>query len=131
MVLTVLKLEINSWLSRCSTPRGPNTGLFHIGPTKVKAHKSFLFIEGSDKVFLCYGIRWPLLSYLHQQVTVYIYYLCALDTTLSYFFSLCFNALHSNKLSQSNFFENEKIISQFVRTSKVCDQNGGRVFETD
>ena len=32
--------------------------------------------------FLCNGIRLPLFSYLHQQFTVLINYLCALDTTL-------------------------------------------------
>ena len=41
---------IDSWLSRCSTARGSSTKLFHVGPTKVKAHKSFLFTGGSLKV---------------------------------------------------------------------------------
>ena len=35
-----------------------------------------------QELFLCNGIRWPLFSYLHQQFTVIINYLCALDTTL-------------------------------------------------
>ena len=38
-----------SRLSRCSTTRGSNTGLFRVDPTKVKARKSFLFTEGSLK----------------------------------------------------------------------------------
>ena len=41
---------INSWLSRCSTARGSDSGLSLGGPTKIKAHKSFLFAEGSLKV---------------------------------------------------------------------------------
>ena len=41
---------IYSQLSRCSTARGSSTGLSFVGPTKVKAHKSFLFTEGSLKV---------------------------------------------------------------------------------
>ena len=39
-------------LSRCSTDRGCNAGLFHVGPTEVKAGKSFLFTEGSQEVFI-------------------------------------------------------------------------------
>ena len=49
MDLTFL-IEIHSRLSRCSTARGSNTGLFQVGPTKVKARKSFLLTEGSLKV---------------------------------------------------------------------------------
>ena len=49
MDLTFL-IEIHSRLLRCSTARGSNTGLFQVGPTKVKARKSFLLIEGSLKV---------------------------------------------------------------------------------
>ena len=41
---------MNSWLSRCSTARGSSSGLSLGGPTKVKAHKFFLFTEGSLKV---------------------------------------------------------------------------------
>ena len=41
---------IHSWLLRCSTTRGPSTGLSLVGPTKVKARKSFLFTEGLLKV---------------------------------------------------------------------------------
>ena len=41
---------IYSQLSRCSTARGSISGLFLLGPTKVKAHKSFIFTEGSPKV---------------------------------------------------------------------------------
>ena len=37
-------------LSRCSTARGSSTGWSQVGPTKVKARKSFLFIEGSPEV---------------------------------------------------------------------------------
>ena len=39
-----------SRLSRCSTARGSNTGLSLVGPTKVKACKSFPFTEGYLKV---------------------------------------------------------------------------------
>ena len=38
---------IDSRLSRCSRARRSSTGLFYVGPTKVKACKSFLFTEGS------------------------------------------------------------------------------------
>ena len=62
-------LVMHSQLSRCSTARGYSTGLFCVGPTKVKACKSCLYQK----------------------------------------------------------FENEKIISQFVRTSKICDRNGGNI----
>ena len=31
-------------------------------------------------IFFCNGIRWPLFSYLNQQLTVLINYLCTLDT---------------------------------------------------
>ena len=41
---------INSWLSKCSTAWGFKTGLSLVGPTKVKACKSFLFTDGSLKV---------------------------------------------------------------------------------
>ena len=34
----------------CSTARGSSTGLTLVGPTKIKAGKSFLFIEGFLKV---------------------------------------------------------------------------------
>ena len=40
---------INSPLLRCSTARGSNSGLSLGGPSKVKAHKSFLFIEHSTQ----------------------------------------------------------------------------------
>ena len=33
-------------MSRGSTARGSNTGLFIVGPAKVKASKCFLFTEG-------------------------------------------------------------------------------------
>ena len=39
-----------SRLSRCSTARICSTKLSLVGPTKVKAHKSFLFSEDSLKV---------------------------------------------------------------------------------
>ena len=39
-----------SQLSRCSTAKGSKTGLSLVGPTKVKARKSFLFNEGFLKV---------------------------------------------------------------------------------
>ena len=35
---------------RCSTARGSNTRLSLVGPTEVKAHKSFRFTEGSLNV---------------------------------------------------------------------------------
>ena len=41
---------MNGWLLRCSTARRSSNGLFLVGPTKVKACKSFLFNEGSLKV---------------------------------------------------------------------------------
>ena len=41
---------IHSQLLRCNTARGSSTGLSLVGPTKVKAVKSFLFTEGSLKV---------------------------------------------------------------------------------
>ena len=48
---TYLPLSVmNSQLSRCSTARGSSTGLSLVGPTKVKARKSFIFPEGSLKV---------------------------------------------------------------------------------
>ena len=43
-------LMLYSQLSRCSTARGSSTGLSQVGPTKVKACKSFLFTESSLKV---------------------------------------------------------------------------------
>ena len=49
--------QIYSQLSRWSTARGSSTGLFHVGPTNVKACKPFLFTKGSHKVWnkiLCY-----------------------------------------------------------------------------
>ena len=46
----LLVTVINSWLSKCSTARGSGTGLYLVGPTKVGAHKSFLFTEVSHKV---------------------------------------------------------------------------------
>ena len=30
-------IDLYSWLSRCSTARGSSSGLFLVGPTKVKA----------------------------------------------------------------------------------------------
>ena len=41
---------IHSQLSKCCTARVSNAGLYRIGPTKVKASKSFLFTEGSLEV---------------------------------------------------------------------------------
>ena len=41
---------IQSHLSRCSTARRSGFGLSLVGPTKVKAHKCFLFTEGFLKV---------------------------------------------------------------------------------
>ena len=38
-----------SWLLLCSTARGFSTRLSLVGPTEVKARKSFLFNEGSLK----------------------------------------------------------------------------------
>ena len=38
---------LNSRLSMCSTARASSTGFFHVGPTRFKASKSFLFTEGS------------------------------------------------------------------------------------
>ena len=43
-------LMINSQLSRCSAARGSSTGVSLVGPAKVKAHKSFLCIEGFPEV---------------------------------------------------------------------------------
>ena len=37
-------------LPRCSTAKGSSTGLALVGPTKVKACKSFLFGYGSPEV---------------------------------------------------------------------------------
>ena len=42
--------DIYSQLSRCSTASGSSTGLSLVGPTMVKASKTFLFTEGSLKV---------------------------------------------------------------------------------
>ena len=42
--------RIYSWLSRCSTARGSGSRLSCGGPTKVKAHKTFLFTEDLLKV---------------------------------------------------------------------------------
>ena len=39
--------ETYSSLLRCSTAIGSSIGLSLVGPTKVKAHKSFLLAEGS------------------------------------------------------------------------------------
>ena len=41
---------MNSLFSKCSTARESSTELSLVGPTKVKACKSFLFSEGSLKV---------------------------------------------------------------------------------
>ena len=35
------------WLLRCITVRGPSAGSSQISPTKVEAHKYFLFTESS------------------------------------------------------------------------------------
>ena len=43
----ILVRNKHSQLSKCSTARGSGSGLSVGGPTKVKAHKSFLFTEGS------------------------------------------------------------------------------------
>ena len=61
------KFLIYCLLSRCSITRGSNTGFFHVGPTKVKACKSFLFTKSSLKVwdkehlfdFICYFLSGP------------------------------------------------------------------------
>ena len=45
----MLDFKFNQF-SRCSTARGPSTGLSLVDPTKFKARKSFLFPEGSLKV---------------------------------------------------------------------------------
>ena len=45
-----IKTEIHIRLSRCFTAKGSSTGLSLVGPTKVKACKSFLFTEGSLKL---------------------------------------------------------------------------------
>ena len=42
--------KIYSQLSRCSTARGSSTGLVCVGPTEVKASKSFLFTDIPIKV---------------------------------------------------------------------------------
>ena len=52
---------IYSRLSRCSTARGSISGLSRGDPTKVKAHKSFLFTEGSLKVESNKGLRMSVL----------------------------------------------------------------------
>ena len=70
-------------LSWCSTTCGSNSRLYFIGSTKVKAGKSFLFTEGSLKV----ENKEHLFDFV---VTIY-------------FTSLCFSAMHSLKVSQSNF----------------------------
>ena len=76
------KIKIYIRLLRCSTARGSCSGLSLIGPTKVKARKSFLFAEGSLKV----ENKEHLVDFV---VTLY-------------FTSLCSNALCSSKVSQLN-----------------------------
>ena len=64
---------IYSQLSRCRTSRGSSTGLFYVGPTKVKAYKSFLFTEGSHKQrSLSCRAEWVCFIYLLK------YYSCSL-----------------------------------------------------
>ena len=46
---TPVGLRIYSWLSRCGMARRAISGLSHGGPTKIKAHKYFLFTESSLK----------------------------------------------------------------------------------
>ena len=51
MYICMRYLDImNNRLSGCNTARGSSTGLSLVGPTKVKARKSFLFTEDSLKV---------------------------------------------------------------------------------
>ena len=49
-ILEDLIWQIYGHLSRCSTARGSSSGFSLVGPTKVKARKSFLFTEGFLKV---------------------------------------------------------------------------------
>ena len=60
-------------------------------------------------------------------------YIRAHGVYLVIFISLCFNALGRSKVSQSTSqrVENEKNISQIVRVSEVCVQNGERVSRND
>ena len=52
--------------SRCCTAKGFNTGFSLVGPTKVKAHKSFLFTEK----FPCIEDKEHLLDF----VITFVYY---------------------------------------------------------
>ena len=57
-----LWISVSSQLPSCNAARGSSAELFFVGPTKVKACKSFLFPEGSLKVeikniWLCRGCR--------------------------------------------------------------------------
>ena len=87
---------IYSQWSRCCTAKGSNTKLSLVGPTKVKAHKPFLF----TKKFPCIKNKEHLLDF----VITFVYY---------------------------QRVDNEKIISQIVRISEVCDQNGDWVSKND
>ena len=49
-ILEDLIWQIYGHLSRCSTARGSSSGFSLVGPTKVKARKSFLFTEGFPEV---------------------------------------------------------------------------------
>ena len=91
---------------------GSRTELFRVGLTRVKACKSFLFTDGPLKV--------ENKEHLNDLVVTF------------YSISLRFIALHSGKVT-INFskVEKEKIIGQFVGTSKICNRNGDRGSKTD
>ena len=49
----MLNFKMYSQLLSCSTARGSGTGLSLVGPTKVKAYKSFLFEETQLNTAAC------------------------------------------------------------------------------
>ena len=93
---------MNSQLSRCWIARGSYSKFSLVGPTKVKARKSFLLTEK----FPCIENKEHLLDF----VITFIFHLC------------CFNTLCSG-MSQSTFsWEWENHFSN-VRITEVFDQN--------
>ena len=73
--LDIPSFNFFTFYSSCSDPYFCH----HISIWKISA--SLLLVFFVQSFFSCNGIRWPLFSYLLQQFTVLINYLCALDTT--------------------------------------------------
>ena len=103
-------MVIYSQLSRCSTARVSVTRFSLVGPTKITARKYFLFTEGSLKVE-------------NKEQLFDFVFIVNLFASKLYAVAKCH--------SQLSKVEDEVIISQIVRISEGCDQNGNRVSKND